>query len=367
MQKENTIYYGEEPFDLRLTLLRMVRNLHIILGITLLGTLLFGGGYYVKNVVMYKDTVYQVTSTYKVSFVDKPVQPGDYYINEMTWNTYVHSGQFMDAVWGYLQEMGADALMDEAETAEGLATYVVAKLDSDIYVPSTVVTTSSEQWTLELAKAIENTMVAEFAEGNEQLNGIEVIDPAVTAQRVMPDVRPLRAFVLSGILSCFFAVIVFLLRELTVCGIWLPAALHRRYGIPVVGTVNSKEAASNLRFLFSSGSKIAVCPADEHIDPVEVIDALQQTLSCEADAGEEKIGAREWFAMPAPLLCTGSARELAQVDGVLLVVKAGSCAGKPLEYILEYLNTQKIEVTGVLLWDADEWLIQTYYMGGDAG
>lgn len=364
MQKENTVYYGKEPFDLRLTILRMVRNFHIILGITLLGTLLFGGGYYIKNVVLYKDTVYQVTSTYKVSFVDKPIQPGDYYINEMTWNTYVHSGQFMDAVWGYLQEMGADALMDEAETAAGLVAYVVAKLDSDIYIPSTVVTTPCEQWTLELAKAIENTMVAEFAEGNEQLNGVEVIDPVVTAQRVMPDVRPLRAFVLSGILSCFFAVIVFLLKELTESGIWLPSALHRRYGIPVVGTVNSKEVVANLQFLFAKGSKVAVCPADEHINPVEVIDALQQLMSCKTNNDEKIAVEKKWLAMPAPLLCTGSVRELAQADGVLLVVRAGKYAGKPLEYIMEYLSTQKIEVTAMLLWDADEWLINTYYMGG---
>jgi len=362
MQKENTIHYGKEPFDMRLTILRMFRNLHIILGITLLGTLLFAGGYYVKNVVMYKDTVYETSSIYKVSFVDKPIQPGDYYINEMTWNTYVHSGEFMDAVWGYLQEMGADTLMDEVETAEGLAAYVVAKLDSDIYIPSTVVTTPSEQWTLELAKAVECTMVAEFAGGNEQLSSVEVIDPAITAQRVMPDVRPLRAFILSGILSCFFAVIVFLLKELTMGGIWLPAALHRRYGIPVAGTINSKEAPSNLQFLFSEKNKIAVCPADEHIDPVEVIGALKQILSCEATAGEK--AATEWLAMPAPLLCTGSVRELAQADGVLLVARAGKYAGKPLEYILEYLSTQKIEVTAALLWDADEWLINTYYMGG---
>lgn len=363
MQKENTIYYGKEPFDLRLTVLRLFRNLHIILGITLLGTLLFGGGYYVKNVVLYKETVYQTTSTYKVSFVDKPIQPGDYYINEMTWNTYVHSGKFLNGVWEYLQEAGAHGLMDDVEKAESLASYVEAKLDSDIYVPSTVVTTPSQQWTLELAKAIEDTMMTEFAEGNEQLSSVEVIDPALTAQRVMPDVRPLRAFILSGVLSCFFAVIGFLLRELTVDGIWLPAGLHRRYGIPVVGTINSKEAAANLRFLFSAKGKVAVCPGDEQINPVEVIDTLERLMSsdgCDNKAADTK----EWLAMPAPLLCTGSVQELARAEGVLVVVRAGRYAGKPLEYILEYLSTQKIEVTATLLWDADEWLINTYYMGG---
>ena len=41
--------YGKEPFDLRLLLLRLGRNLWEILALTILGTVLFGGGYYVKN------------------------------------------------------------------------------------------------------------------------------------------------------------------------------------------------------------------------------------------------------------------------------------------------------------------------------
>ena len=43
--------YGREPFDLRLTVLRMIRQLNIIAGFTLAGTLVFGGGYYLKNVL----------------------------------------------------------------------------------------------------------------------------------------------------------------------------------------------------------------------------------------------------------------------------------------------------------------------------
>lgn len=354
------MYYGKEPFDLRLTILRMFRNLHIILGITLVGVLLLGGGYYVKNVVLYDDTTYRATSTYKISFENEPVATGDYYINEMTWNTYLHSGKFMDAVWEYLHQSGAVEFMEEAGSAEGLTAYAEVKLESDIHVPFTIVTTPSEQWTFVLAKAIENTMTTSFVEGNEQLASVEVIDPVITVQRVMPYVRPVRAFVLSGIISVFFAVVWFMLKELTECGIWLPSALNRKYGIPVVGTINSVETAANVKFLFAPGSKIAVCPADERIDSVEVIDALKQLLS-DSDAPIE------CYAMPAPLLCTESVCKLKEAEGVLLVVRAGKSAGKPMEYILEYLSTQKIEVTAILLWDADEWLINTYYMGGNTG
>ena len=56
--------YGKEPFDLRLTVLRLLRKLHIIIGVTLLGVFLFGGGYYVKNVLLRGETLYKTTSIY---------------------------------------------------------------------------------------------------------------------------------------------------------------------------------------------------------------------------------------------------------------------------------------------------------------
>lgn len=44
--------YGKEPFDLRLEVLCLCRNLWKILAVTVLGAVLFGGGYYVKNVLL---------------------------------------------------------------------------------------------------------------------------------------------------------------------------------------------------------------------------------------------------------------------------------------------------------------------------
>ena len=55
MQNMLDAYYGKEPFDLRLTALRLLRNLNKILLWTAVGTLLFGGGYYVKNVLFGPD------------------------------------------------------------------------------------------------------------------------------------------------------------------------------------------------------------------------------------------------------------------------------------------------------------------------
>ena len=58
--------YGKEPFDLRLTVLRLIACMDKVLIFTLAGTLLFGGGYYVKNVLLRPETQYGITSVYRV-------------------------------------------------------------------------------------------------------------------------------------------------------------------------------------------------------------------------------------------------------------------------------------------------------------
>lgn len=354
---------GKEPFDLRLTVLRMIRKLHIIAGITLLGMLLFGGGYYIKNVLLQNETTYEVTSTYRVSYVDEPSKSGDYYINEMTWNTYVDSKEFLDAVYAHLQEITIALDSRFVKSAEELAVMVDAKLASDVHVPSTVVTTTSGGWTVYIAQAVEAAMVQEFVENNEQISAIEVINPAMTASEVAPDVRPLRAFVLSGVLSLFFALVWFLLKELGEEGIWLPATLRRKYGLKALGTENSPELFSNLEFILDNCKKTAVCAINDDVNPAEVIAVLQETLT--DDASMKQYGAKlknmEWLPVPAPMLCPEGSKIMRECDSVLLVVPAGTDTGKVLEYVLEYLNTQEIKVTAALLWDADEWLIRMYY------
>ena len=98
------VSYGKEPFDLRLMCLRLCRNLWKILAVTVVGTLLFGGGYYVKNVVLQPDPGYAASSTYKVEYKENPNAAGAYYINEATWNTMIHTGEFLDGVEKHLQE-----------------------------------------------------------------------------------------------------------------------------------------------------------------------------------------------------------------------------------------------------------------------
>lgn len=349
--------YGKEPFDLRLTVLRLIAGLDKVLAFTLAGTLLFGGGYYVKNVLLRGEKQYGITSVYRVEYVvEEEKDVGTVYINEMSWNTYLHSREFLDAVREHLainsRHMDDDWVLHI--TAEQISESLTAHLASDLRVPSTTVVTNNEAATEFIARAVEQAMTGEFPEGIREISEIRVIDAPETAEEVIPDVRPGRAFALSAILSCFFTVVVLLLKETGDDNIWLPATIRMRYGVKTAGTLESPELSENLHYYYKGMKKVAVCGVQTETDPAEILGALRE--KCGEDLAE-------WFAVPSPVLCPEGCRALRGADGILLAVKAGAHGGKQLEYCLEYLRQQDCKVTSVILWDADERLIRAYYFG----
>ena len=353
--------YGKEPFDLRLTVLRLIACMDKVLVFTLAGTLLFGGGYYVKNVLLRPETQYGITSVYRVEYVvEEEKDVGVVYINEMSWNTYLHSQEFLDAVMEHIKVNSSymDSDWPDHITEEQVSESLTAYLASDLRVPSTTVITGSKAVSRFIARAVEQTMTEEFPEGIREISDIRVIDAPEEAEEVIPDVRPGRAFALSAILSCFFTIVSLLLKETGDDNIWLPATIRRRYGVKTLGTLASPELPENLRYIYEGKSKVAVCGVQAETDPAEILAAIREKC------GESmKHSTEEWFAAPSPVLCPEGCRILREAEGILLAVQAGAHAGKQLEYCLEYLRQQDCDVTSVILWNADEKLIRAYYLG----
>lgn len=394
--------YGTETFDFRLTMLRMIRSLGWIALWIVLGTVLFGGGYYVRNVVLGGKPRYEMTITCKMEYTTPPMQSGDYYINEMTWNTYVDSQDFLEMIAMTPPFVAMDATADMwLGEEDGIAGALSAAVASDIHIPSFTVSTPERDKTETLCQTVQEVLTGPFAERIPEIASIRVIDVS-GPELVRPDVRPMRAFVLSALLSGFLITVAFLLREIGADSIWLPVTLRSRYGLKALGTIYSPELKENLKYLLKNKRKIAVCTAGDAPDPRIVTHLLQDILQgcflygseepmvqkedsavqkenaavqkedravskgvqsgCETDSqGENE---PEWLAVPAPILCPEGAEALRRADAVLLVVRAGLHVGKPLEYVLEFLAEQEVGVTAALLWNADEALIRMYYLLG---
>lgn len=347
-------YYGKEPFDLRLAVLRLAYRLPLIAAVTVLGTLLVGGGYYVKNVLLQGEKTYTATSSYRVEYaVDNVEDMMAVYINEMSWNTYMQSQMFLDAVEKHLVEAG----MEEIGRQE-LTESIYAQVLSDLRLPSTTVTTASPEKSVAIAHAVEAAMVRELSEEVSEIDYMTVIDPGDVAEEVRPVLRVRRVSIFGAILSCFSVIAILLLKETGDDCIWLPASVWKRYGVKVAGTIESRELAENINYFFRKGMSeesskkgTAVCAVQEDLDSEEVLKRLKEICS-------ETCG--EWFAVPSPLKNPQVAGKLREAEGILLAVKAGNHAGRAFERVLEYLEQQDCQVTAAILWDADEKLLRRY-------
>lgn len=344
-------YYGKEPFDLRLTALRMLYRIPLIIGLTLLGALLLGGGYYVKNVLLRGEGKYSAVSRYRIEYaVEEEKDVGTVYINQMSWNTYLQSELFLDEVQERLARQSGG--IEASELGEALE----ALLESDLRLLTVVVTTDSPEKSVLIAGAVEAAMTEKLAGEIREIEGITVIDAGDTAQEVVPDVRTGRAFILSAVLSCFFAAVVLLLKETGDDSIWLPASLWRRYGLRTVGTPESRELAENLKYFFPQDmGRIVLCGSEEGME-------LKKALEMLGERCPEAVGER-WSVAQGSLFEGDACRRLREADGILLAVPAGRHSGRQLERMLEYLEQQDCAVTAALLWGADERLIRRYYWG----
>ena len=327
-------YYGKEPFDLRLTVLRLAYRLPLIIAVTVLGTLLIGGGYYVKNVLLQGEKIYTATSSYRVEYAVDSV--------EDIMSVYINAGV-------------------KGISSQELAESIYARVLSDLRLPSTTVTTASPEKSVAIARAVEAAMVQELAEEVSEIDYITVIDPGDAAEEVRPVLRVRRVSVFGAILSCFSVIVILLLKETGDDCIWLPASIRKRYGVKAAGTIESKELGENIKYFFrkeevpkespGKAAAVAVCPVQEELDSEEVLKRLQEI--CPDICGE-------WSAVLSPLKNPQVAEQLREAEGILLAVKAGSHAGRMFERVLEYLEQQDCQVTAAILWDADEKLLRRY-------
>ena len=192
--------WGKEPFDLRLTLLRLVRCLPWILSIILVGTLVFGSGYYLRKVVLRTEKSYGAEATFLVEYKDTDWAVYLRYINENSWNLWMQSDLFQSFVIKHLEEVGAKA------PEEDLGEILKVTVPSDLRMAQLTVLSDDPEKADHLLAAVKLAMTEDFPEVMEDVALIKVTDTQ-QATEILPDVRPLRAVLLAAVLSTFFALL----------------------------------------------------------------------------------------------------------------------------------------------------------------
>ncbi len=333
--------WGKEPFDLRLTFLRMIRELPWILVTTALVTIVLGGGYYLKNVT-FRQRVYEASTTCNVEYADPNWYQNTKYLNEYTWGLWVQTSEFAE---GIVKRLPAGTV-----AAEELVQTLRAELPSDLRMVRVCYSSTDENKANLVNGAIGATMEEDIAAIHPDIAAIRVVDVKKGAEN-LKTIKPVRAFVLAAVIGLFAGVILFLLKELLFERIWLPETLTNRYGLKNAGIPGTEVYGKNLEYFFEDKKRVAVCPAENDADPKEFVDALSKY---------EALKKMQWVAMPYPVMAPDSAGTLREMDGVLLFVRAGEDV-KSFERTLEFLEAQDCKVTAAALWEEDAWLLKWYY------
>lgn len=363
--------YGKEPLDTRLFVLRFLKKIPVVILAAILGAACVGGPYFLTKVTFGPAKEYEAVSDF---YIDYAVQEnGEEYtgFNQTTWTQLVLDDVFVDKILIYMADKNAymdaqllpvcDIEKAAGITKEQLRDSLYATMLSDTRIVTTTVRTNDPALTMRIEAGLAQAML-EFGEEQKEIADVRFLKRPAEASLVAADVRTFRACMVGTVAFVFVTVLYLCLYYVLDEGIHIPATFERRFGIPMLGTIQSKELTALAKKLLAE--KPVLLTADEAVDLARVKKELAERKieSGEAYRLEDLFGKQG--------TCVAKAEESPSANGadelsgkkILLIVKAGAHNGKTIEKALDFCEKCELQIAAALLWEADERLIRAYEM-----
>ena len=332
--------YPKEPFDFKLFILKMLGKWYQFVLWTIVGSVIFGGCYYLYKVVYAPAREYQASATYYIEYAKDPTLKEPYsYFNEYTLDSWLTMDAFTGQV---LSQLTHDM------TAEELNEYITLIMASDVRMVTLQVMTSDPVLAMEILKAYDKAFVS-FAEAQREIKRMVLQDMSEDAVQIKADIRTQRAFVLGAVLGLFAACMYIMLKYLLDDGIYLPLTLEKRHGLKVLGADISEELAVNVAYAVRGSKRVAVTGIGEAPALPEVLEQLKAIDTNVA-----------WVCVPSMTQCPEAGEVLRGCDGVIVTVVSGADKSGSIDRTLAYYRQQDVKVIGAILWKADEALLKRY-------
>ncbi len=337
--------FAEEPVDLKLLCLKMMKKTGILLVATVLGALVLGGIYFLKETVFSPDTAYQVVGE---TFIDYIPEEGygisRVYITDEAWDSLAKSDAFVESVISEVSAQGYT--VSEKLIRDSIDASVV----SDSFVVTTTVYAKEEGLAVAINAALQNAIV-DFCLPRQEVAESFIMTCPTSAEKRDVTKEVLVAALIGAVLGFGGALVACLVSFLMDDSVYLPVSFEKRYGLPMLGTLESEELPANAEKLCKGFQKLAVAGVCEAVSTEEVTERLQDKVTGVYSAGSVSM-TKEWLA------------GFAGADGVILAVAAGRRDGKQIERIIGFLKKQEITVVAAVLCNADETLLARYYRPG---
>ena len=344
----------KEPLNIKLLFMTLLRRLPLLLIGAVIGAVLFGGGYYLKNYVFAPAPDYEAKSELYLTYSDE-VRLENIYINDYTWQTLAQSDACVDE---------AIALLPFEIDKEECKSKVSAGLESDVRIVTIKATDKDPKKAVELANAYEKA-IQKLGEKMEDVEEVQVFTSASQAVVKRFDNRTLRMSITGAVVG-FIAMLVIVLFAFSVDdSVYLPEHMSLRYGIQTLACFEKRgekisdwdEAAAkqNLNSVLEGKSRVYLsditglsgCEKEAVNDLLEAV----KNLTDSKDSLEAADGINQ---------NASAVSEIKGGDGVILLLQAGKRNGKLAERAIDYLKTQQIPVLGCILYGVNSRRLLRY-------
>ena len=332
--------YPKEPFNFKLFMAKMLDKWYQFVLCICIGSILFGGVYYMYKVAYAPAKEYRAVATYYIEYAQDPKLQEPYsYFNEYTLNTWLTTDAFVESL-----SLEADSKW----TKESLQEAVVLTVPSDVRVIQLTATTANASDTMKLLTAYDKAL-QDFAGRQREISEIVVQDMPTEAAQIKADIRTQRAFVLGGVLGLLLGGLYITMKYLMDDGIYEPLMLQTRHGLKVLGANVSEELEANVSYALKGMAKVAVTSVGDTPE-LPLVQEKVQSFAKEVEV----------VAVPSMAQCPECAAVLRTYDGVILTVMYETDKSRAIDRALSYYAGQDVKVLGAILWDMKENVLQKY-------
>ena len=344
--------YGQEPFDLKLNLILLIKKWWVLLVSSLIGVLLVGGPYFLKHIVYAPAREYEMVMDFKIDYAENSAGEEYTYFNQSTWYQLLQDDVFTDKVLQYLQaddraivDNTSNPDMESSLTKEDVRSFMEGTLLSDTRIVTATVRTHNPELTAQVADALEKAFY-DFGEETREIDEIHTWQKPEQATLVVRDVRLFRACMVGLVLFDFVTLLVMFCRAVLDDSIYVPATFEKRYQIPMVGWVKKVGDA----YRYSAEYSVLV---KQYLKEDTLVVTMQEGIAGDAVVEElqkHAISSCDYVELTREKEVTEEeAQKIREAKETLLVVKAANHNGRAIEGAISLCSKLGKEITAAVL------------------
>lgn len=368
--------YDKQSMDLKRLFLRMQGKIWLLIMLIVLGAVIGGVGYQIARATRMPIT-YEAVSKLYISFAADENGDVYQYYNGYTWNELLDTDPIMEKI--------EDNLSDDY-TAQEVIEATKAEILSDIRLLTVTVQGADEKTVREIQSAVEAGLV-DYSKESEELKRIEVIR-SMEPERVYWDDKTVTAGVLSAVAFAIVGIFVLTIFYVMDDAVYVQADVEKRYKTRALGMMMksqkglqpyARELIANITYVLGEQREFVLIDMDGHADVRTMeLERLLNAGENEFIGGDGEMGGLTW-TMPKPegeaeredawkavpfnesVITAEDCTKIRSLKGAILLLPYGTDVSKKTERVLNLLKNQDCDVIGMIITQADEDFLNSYY------